>query len=514
MLKMNKISRRRFLRDIGVSAAAVPFIYGLESVYHKAEAQTVPKKRLIVMYTPNGMLYGNWRLPVAGADIDITANGGAILSGANMILSPLQKNASKLLILDRISNIGSRGQYQDGSAGAVAAATAAGYPYDGMNHPGGHQKGLGNLLTGHTLVGGNNSVGNAGLGNGISLDQVIAAKFAGKVKFPSLEIGVQTNEDLTDRYVDKRISYNGPAMPRAPVTNPFVLFRNVFGTGMPGSAADNMRADMDKSVLDNALADFTRLQPKLSKGDAMLLQQHADSIRKIESQLTTTFKVDCTSVTAPTAPAGVTVTDDTATHKWAMLLANFPTVGQMNIDIMVQAVACGLTNIVTFFWANSENDMTFPWLNIASGHHGMSHARDPQLVKVDQWYATQFGAMIDKLSAIPESGAAGTVLDNSLLWYVNCLSDGAAHQSNNMPFTLAGSNGGYFKQGHAIRFNDVYTADPIQDQKAPPAGKPDVSNSDLCLTILNSFEAGFGQPLSTTFGRKDFCHGALAAIKA
>jgi hypothetical protein len=519
MLK-NKISRRRFLRDIGVSAAAVPFVCGLESLYEKAYAQglpMVPKKRLIVMYTPNGMLYGNWRLPVAGPDIDLTANGGSVLAGATQILSPLQKNASKLLILDRLSNIGSRAQYQDGSAGAIAAAKAANASYDGINHPGGHQKGLGNLLTGEILVGGNNSVGNAGLANGISLDRVLAKKFTGKVKFDSLEIGVQTNEDLTDRYVDKRISYDAPATPRAPTTNPFVLFRNVFGTGTMGGVANNKRADMDKSVLDNAVGDFSRLAAwKLSSGDKQLLQQHSDSIRKIETQLTTVFKVDCGNVMGPAAPTGVDITDDAATHKWSMLLANYPTVGQMNMDIMVQAVACGLTNIVTFFWANSENDMTFPWLNIAKGHHGMSHARDPDLVKVDQFYATQFGAMIDKLNAIPESGGKGTILDNSLLWWVNCMSDGAAHQSNNMPFTLAGSNGGYFRQGRAIRFNDVYTADSIQDQKAPPAGKPDLSNSDLLVSILNSFEVATdpGKPLSTSFGRKDFCHGALPNVTA
>ena len=509
-MSKHQVSRRRFLRDIGVSAAAVPFVYGLESLYHKADAQTVPKKRLIVMYSPNGMLYGNWRLPMAGADIDLVANAGAALAGANQLLSPLQKNASKLLILDRLSNIGARQQYQDGSAAAIAGGA------DSINHPGGHQKGLGNLLTGQTLVGGNNSVGNAGLGNGISLDQVLAKKFANKTKFPSLEIGVQTNEDLTDRYVDKRISYDGPAKPRAPVTNPFVLFRNVFGTGMPGGTADTMRADMDKSVLDSALADFTRLQPKLSKGDQTLLQQHADSIRKIESQLTTTFMVDCGKIAPPTTPAGVDPADDNATHKWAMTLSNYPMVGSMNMNIMVQAVACGLTNIVTFFWANSENDMTFPWLNIAKGHHGMSHARDPDLVKVDQWYATQFGAMIDAFQAIPESGAGGTMLDNSLLWWSNCLSDGSSHHSDNMPFTLAGSNGGYFRQGRAIRFNDVYTADPIQDNKAPPAGKPDLSNSDLLTSILNSFEVATdpGVAPSTSFGRKDFCRGPLPNVKA
>jgi Protein of unknown function (DUF1552) len=512
-----QISRRRFLRGIGVSAAAVPFLHGLDSLYEKANAQSIPKKRFIMMYTPNGQLYANWRLPQAGADLDIS--DGTLLSGSSLLLNPLQANAKKLLILDRLSSIGARQIYQN-------ANSAGG---DGIDHPGGHQKGLGNLLTGQTLLGGADNFGNAGLGGGISIDQVLAKKFdktAGSkfpTPFPSLQIGVQVNEDLTDRYVDKRVSYSGPSMPLTPITNPFVLFRNVFGNvagaagGMSG-AASAQRADIDKSVLDNALGDFTRLQPKLSSADLTLLQLHAQSVRDIETQLTTTIKtsVDCTAITAPATPTGVDITNDTATHTWAMQLANYPTVGTMMINIMVQAVACGLTNVVTFMWANSENDMTFPWLNIAKGHHGMSHARDPDLVHVDQWYATQFNTMINSLAAIPESGATGSILDNSLLMWTSCLSDGASHHSDNMPITLAGSNGGYFKQGHALRFNNVFTADAVSDQQQPPAGVPDLSNSDLMVSILNSFEVATdaGKPLSTTFGRAAFCHGALPNVTA
>jgi hypothetical protein len=100
--------------------------------------------------------------------------------------------------------------------------------------------------------------------------------------------------------------------------------------------------------------------------------------------------------------------------------------------------------------------------------------------------------------------------------YTSCLSDGASHHSDNMPITLAGSNGGYFRQGRAIRFNSIFTADPVNDQKAPPSGVRDVSNSDLLVTILNSFEVATdpGKAPSTSFGRKDFCHGPLSEIKA
>ena len=91
-----------------------------------------------------------------------------------------------------------------------------------------------------------------------------------------------------------------------------------------------------------------------------------------------------------------------------------------------------------------------------------------------------------------DSGAAGSVLDNSLLMYTSCLSHGAAHVSTNAPITLAGSNGGYFRQGRLIRFNNVFTANPGQDQQT--IGTPDLSNADLMASILDSF----GLPMPDT----------------
>jgi hypothetical protein len=496
-MSKSSISRRRFLRDIGVSAAAVPFVVGLDSLYAHAATPAIPKKRLIVMYSPNGMLYANWRIPTPGAEIDLT--DGTALAGTNLLLHPLQANAAKLMVLDRVSCVGARQPYQ-------TATTAP----DKINHPGGHQKGLGNLLTGQVLLGGAQSNEDAGLANGISVDQTLATTmFTGKSKFPSLEIGVQVNENLTNRYVDKRMSYDGPRQPRTPVNDPFVLFRQVFGSGTAG--ANSMRADLDKSVLDNVLGDFTRLRPKLSTADRTLLDQHSTSIRTIEGQLSNV--VDCANATTPTGPGNLVTTDPVATHTWAMLPANFTTVSDMMMNIMVQAVACGLTNVVTFMYSNSETDMQFPWLNVLKGHHGMSHARDADLIKVDQWYATQFNSMIDKFSAIQDSGAQGTLLDNSLLMWTSCLSDGASHHSDNMPITLAGTNGGYFRKGKLIRYNSVFTTDAVADQNT--IGSPDLSNSDLMVSILNSFEASVTPTkLSTTFGDSRFCHGPLPGLKA
>jgi len=342
------MTRRRFLRDLGVSAAAVPLLAGLDSLYAKAAVPVVAKNRFIAMYTPNGVRYTDWRIPMAGADIDISS--GALLTSPTLLLSPLAPNASKLLILDRLSWIGARQLYNGQQGPSVDAP---------LVHPGGHQKGMGNLLTGAQLIGGAGTIGDAGLANGISLDQVLATQvFAGKVKFPSLQIGVNVDENLTDRYVDKRMSYSGVRMPLPPVVDPFVLYNQVFSglsTTPMGMQATNIRLLMDKSVLDNVQQDFMRLQTKVSTADWQLLQQHMTAIRDIEQQLTAVFQVSCNAPMAPAAPTGVTTTDPIATHKWAMTLTNMPTVGSLLTDIMVQAIACGLTNVVTFQWANSED---------------------------------------------------------------------------------------------------------------------------------------------------------------
>jgi hypothetical protein len=514
-------SRRRFLQGLGISAAAIPLVVGLDSLYAHADVPVVPKKRFIFMYSPNGGLYYNFRLRVHGTQTDIS--DGTALAAPNLIYHPLQANASKLLVLDRLSWVGARETYQSATASP-----------DHIDHPGGHQKGLGSLLTGQVLIGGTSDFGNAGLGDGISVDQVLATKlFAGKVKFPSIEVGIQTDENLTDRYVDKRVSYDAPAKPRAPQNDPFVLFNTLFGTPGASSSGQALRQMLDKSVLDGALADFTRLNSKLSKSDQVLLQQHADAVRSLETQLGTV--VNCGNITPPAAPSGVNVSDAAATHTWAMTPGNYPIVGSMMMDIVTQAVACGLTNIVTMMWRNSENDQELPFLTnidytkVSLGHHGMSHARDPGLVAIDQWYATQFNTLINKFNAIPDSGASGTLLDNSLLMWSSCLGDASSHFSNNVPVVLAGSNGGYFKTGRNIQFNDVYTpaqwaSDPlgpldgaalttaadisrVGDQQT--VGTPDLSNNDLAVSILNSF----GMP-DTTFGDPRFCHGALPYMTA
>jgi hypothetical protein len=63
---------------------------------------------------------------------------------------------------------------------------------------------------------------------------------------------------------------------------------------------------------------------------------------------------------------------------------------------------------------------------------------------------TQYRYLLDKLNAYQEAGGS-TVLDNSAVVFANELSDGLEHNFMDMPFLIAGSAGGYLKQGQYIK---------------------------------------------------------------
>jgi hypothetical protein len=71
---------------------------------------------------------------------------------------------------------------------------------------------------------------------------------------------------------------------------------------------------------------------------------------------------------------------------------------------------------------------------------------------VDKYYAEKFAHLVQKLDSFEEAG--GTLLDNTAAVWFQELSDGNAHNLNNMPIIQAGGCGGYFKTGQAVNVDD------------------------------------------------------------
>src|SRR5690606_17661194 len=75
------------------------------------------------------------------------------------------------------------------------------------------------------------------------------------------------------------------------------------------------------------------------------------------------------------------------------------------------------------------------------------------LEKLDRYYVEKFAYLVGQLDKIDE-GDGTKVLDNCAAILFNELSDGNAHNLNNMPIIQAGSCGGYFKTGQAVNVFD------------------------------------------------------------
>src|SRR5207302_8798301 len=134
----HRSTRRAFLRDLGIGAAALPFILNLPGLASASEARR--KQRLVIMFSPDGVIPTAFWPDEEGEQFTLKES-----------LKPLEPFKNRTLILhgvcDRV-----RG--------------------DGDNH----MRGIGCLLTGLELFPGNIQGGSdtpGGWASGISIDQAI-----------------------------------------------------------------------------------------------------------------------------------------------------------------------------------------------------------------------------------------------------------------------------------------------------------------------------------------------------
>jgi hypothetical protein len=77
------------------------------------------------------------------------------------------------------------------------------------------------------------------------------------------------------------------------------------------------------------------------------------------------------------------------------------------------------------------------------------------IMAIDRYYAEKFAHLVGQLNSVAEGD--GSVLDHTATVWFQEMSDGQAHNLNNLPIVHAGSASGYFKTGQAI---NVFNQDP------------------------------------------------------
>jgi hypothetical protein len=144
----------------------------------------------------------------------------------------------------------------------------------------------------------------------------------------------------------------------------------------------------------------------------------------------------------------------------------------------------------------SGNDGSTRYTNLATGalmenfhylsHRRLSHGSDGTIISdsdiqhhyVDRHFARTFRHLLDRLSEYPMP-SGGTLLDCGMAIYFNDLGNGPAHSRMNCPFIIAGSAGGFLRQGvyvqasggsgvnHAQLLNTIGTAVGLRNGEGP-----------------------------------------------
>ncbi len=269
-----------------------------------------------------------------------------------------------------------------------------------------------------------------------SIDQIVGDALPGTA-FRSLQFAVNCQKSYCT-FKD--------GQPVPPENFPEKMFERMFGA-KPGGVPDRSY-EYRKSVLDGVKESIDRLRPQIAASDRARLDRHLASIRSIEKRLTGPPMVLDVAGCKPAAPPMVQVR--TGGYRYD---GKYNLVGEAQIPLMVQAIACGISNVATIQWSDTfANAPHWQFMGIAAGEHEIHHGSDPNKREVRtrelEYYVTQFEKLISGLKACPEPG--GSVFTNSLVVFCSEMGDGISHDTRDMPYLLAGSAGGALKTGRVV----------------------------------------------------------------
>lgn len=398
------ISRRSFLRAAGVSIG-LPMLDAMWP--NLAQAQTAAAKRLVFFYVPCGIHMQTWTPGTEGAGYALTP-----------ALQPLGALKDDVLVLTGLANLQAR---PDGA--------------------GDHASGTGAFLTCQHPF----KTDGAGIRNGISVDQVAANAIGAATRFPSLQLGSDgggATGDCDSGYscaYARNISWASETQPLPKETDPQALFDRLFGGTDPRATVEQQRKRKlyKQSILDFVRADTTALKGKLGRTDQRKMDEYLTAIRELEVRL----QNENNGPVCAADPPG-------DSGDWPTRIRNMS-------DVMVLAMQCDFTRVITFMMGNAGDNRSYPFLGFTEQHHDLSHHQNNQanfdkLTLIDTWEVERFAYLLNRMKGVVEGDR--TLLDNSLVYFSSEIADGNAHNHDDMPVLLAGRGGGAVTPGRHVRY--------------------------------------------------------------
>jgi hypothetical protein len=403
------ISRRRFLRGVSLSGAAVRVgLPPLAAMFNgNGTAYAAPgtgaaggpiEKRFVLWFNGNGIPERYWIPAETGPDYVLTP-----------CLSPLKSLRQYVHVLSGVDNVAARRWGQGNGHFTALCGLTTGTAYNGRG------------------------------ATGPSVDYLLGKSIGSKSRFHSLQIGVA--QESHGEMVHRNMSWAGFERALPPEMIPQNLFARLFGV------KNQSWVERKKSVLDLVMDDVKDLAPALGQADRRRLDEHLTSVRDLERAIASL---------PPDYGKNLKEPEDISD------LTDYPRIAKIQSDLLVHAFASGQTRVASYMLTKCQSLTRFPWLGLAHNrHHDFTHDRagSPQQQRIMRdicrWHVEEFAYLLERLRSIPEG--EGNVLDNTCAVFVHEHAEANSHKCNGLAILVAGGGirgGMHTKTHHGI--GDVY----------------------------------------------------------
>jgi len=283
---------------------------------------------------------------------------------------------------------------------------------------------------------------------GTTVDQVIAQRIGRETTYPSVEFATEDHSshlgscagDFLCSYMST-ISWSSPTQPNPMEINPRVVFERMFGGDRATPDERRARLARNTSILDAVRESANDLKITLGAGDRVKMTEYLDNVREIERRIVQAEKQRSeTGIEAPDTPVGIP-------ENWEEHV-------KLQFELMALAFQGNLTRVVSFMLARELSTLSYPQIGVADGHHPVSHNNNipeqvAKKIKVDIYHLDLFGQFLDKLRSTPDGD--GNLLDHSLFLYGSGMTNGNAHDHENLPTLVVGGGAGTHKGNRHIK---------------------------------------------------------------
>ena len=264
----------------------------------------------------------------------------------------------------------------------------------------------------------------------VSVDQLMARRTYGRVRFPSVHAALENGI---------RMSWNANGVDLKPFTDPQRLFDHLFlNLTVEEKAVRRELIARNGSILDAVREQLADLRRRAGKWDRERLDQYGTSIRELEGSLADRSEWIDRDKPKFDISEHFAGTETTIRDRYNAIF-----------DMVAYAFETDMTRVATVAF---PNELSYAEIDgVTRGYHACTHNGKKgeviaELVAIESFQITQLSRCLRKLDAVQEPGADGSLLDHTIVLFGSGMGYGGTHSNRNLPVLVAG--GGFRHLGH------------------------------------------------------------------